>query len=65
MNHHQQHPQPVVPHPAYCQAFQRLDESLARMSVDSNFERIQLARLVLFGELPDEPEQSGEIKLPE
>ena len=63
MKRHKKHPHLIVRNPAYRQAFQRLEDSLARTSEDSNFEKIDLLRLALFGVVA-EPQQSGTVKIP-
>ena len=63
MNRHRKFHIPVVRDPAWRQAFQRLDESLARNDGGSNAERIRLMRMAMFADV-DELEKSGTIKLP-
>jgi hypothetical protein len=64
MNRHQKPLRLVVRPHAYRQALQRLDEALAKSSVLSDTERIDLLRLRLFGVLAgsDEP---GPVAPPE
>jgi len=63
MNRRPKHPRPVVRNRAWRQAFQRLDEALARNSGFSNAETIRLMRLAMFADV-DELRKSGRIKLP-
>ncbi len=63
MNRYPKHPRLFVHSPTYRQAFQRLDEALSRTCVDSNFEKIQLMRRILFGDV-DKLQQSGTLKIP-
>ncbi|MCU0786005.1 MAG: hypothetical protein MUF81_18555 [Verrucomicrobia bacterium] len=53
MNRRQKPPQRQPKNPAYRQAFERLDESLAENTKVDTIERIQMARLALFGCAPD------------
>lgn len=54
MNRYPKHPRPFVHSPNYREAFQRLDESLARNCTDSNLEKIDRLRRAVFGELPED-----------
>jgi hypothetical protein len=54
-----QSPRRQIVHPvAYRQAFERLDEALARTSDSSNAQRIQLLGQSIFGDSWDEPEEA-------
>ena len=60
MNRCQEQPYPIARIPAYHRAFQRLEKGLARArerhqqeSASSESERIDLARLALFGHLAE------------
>jgi hypothetical protein len=50
MNHRQKSPPRRPPSPAYRQAFERLDAALAKNSRLGEDEKIQMARIALFGE---------------
>jgi hypothetical protein len=63
MNRYPKHPRLFVHSPNYRQAFQRLDEVLERTCAGSNFEKIQLMRLALFGDVI-KLQQSGTVKIP-
>jgi hypothetical protein len=63
MNRHHKQPQMTVRNPTYRQAFQRLDESLVVNAQSDNFEKIQLMRLALFGDVV-KLQQSGTVKIP-
>jgi len=59
MNCRQKSPQPRTKNPAYRRAFERLDEALSKNTQSSDedniekiIEKIQMARLMLFGSTP-------------
>lgn len=61
-----QRPSPRRPRdPAYRRAFERLDEALEENSGFSNAERIQRLGRCMFGDLWDEPDQTGTVRNPE
>ena len=64
MNRHQKPLPPVVRAHAYRQAFQRLDEALARSFAVFEAEKVDLLRLRLFGVLAGSDE-SGTVTPPE
>ena len=64
MTRQHKQPQMTVRNPAYRQAFQRLDESLEQNSDFSYAEQIQLLGRQMFGDLWDDPEETGTAVLP-
>lgn len=63
MNRYPKHPRLFVHSHNFRQAFQRLDESLARTCADFNSEKIKLARLALFGDVIKRI-PCGDVKIP-
>ena len=63
MNRRQKQSSPLVRNPAYRQAFQRLDESLAKNSGFSNAEKIRRMRAAYFADV-DKLQKSGRVILP-
>ena len=63
MNHRKKSPPLRLKNPAYRQAFERLDTALAENMPCNNYEKIQLLRLALFGDV-DKLQASGRVKIP-
>ena len=57
------HPHLRIHHPAYREAFRRLDESLEQTTQSDNSEKIRLMRQAYFADV-DALQKSGKIKLP-
>ena len=63
MNRRQKPPRRLVHHPAYRQAFERLDAALEENTPWNNSEKIRLMRQAAFADV-DEYVKSGALKLP-
>jgi hypothetical protein len=63
MNQGQKSSRSLIKNPAYREAFERLDEALVHRSGGSNFERIQMVRRALFGDV-DKLQESETVKIP-
>lgn len=63
MNHRQKPSQSRIKNPAYCQAFERLDEALEENTRTDNRETIRMLRMAMFGDL-DKLEESGAVVHP-
>jgi hypothetical protein len=63
MNRRQKSPPPRLKNPAYRPAFEKLDEALAENTPCNNYEKIQLMRLALFGDVA-KLQASGRVVIP-
>ena len=64
MNHRQKPSQSRIKNPAYCQAFERLDEALEQNTPHDNSDKIRLLRMAMFGGV-DKLQASGTVVIPE
>jgi hypothetical protein len=63
MNHCQKRPPPIVRHPAYRRAFERLDEVLEKKNTWDNSAKIAAMRLAYFADV-DEFEKTHKMAIP-